>query len=58
VKYAILEADTTGYRLRQRYVDYDHAAVINRVRRVRHPAADYITQFMLGQNEPAWSKQS
>jgi len=57
-KYAILAADETGYHIEHQFVDYDHAAVIDRIRRVRHPAADYITQFMLGRNEPAWSKQS
>jgi len=56
--YAILDADATGYRIHHRRVDYNRDAVIAMVRRMRHPAADYITQFMLGQNEPAWSKQS
>ncbi len=54
-KYAILEADESGYRIARRFVDYDHAAVIDGVRRVRHPAADYIARFMLGQVVPPWS---
>ena len=54
--YAILEADETGYHIERQFVDYDHAAVINQVHRVRHPAADYIVRFMLGQVVPPWSR--
>ncbi len=55
--YAILDADATGYRIQHQRVDYNRDAVIAMVRRMRHPAAEYVTQFMLGQNEPAWRKQ-
>jgi predicted phosphodiesterase len=55
-KWATLEADDEDYRIEQRYVDYDHAAVIEAVRRARQPSAEYIVRFMLGQNQPEWRK--
>ncbi len=57
-KYAVLEADTKSYRIEQRYVDYDHAAVIDHVRRLRHPTADFIERHMLGQIIPPWDRSS
>ena len=40
--YAILHATKSGSQLSRRYVDYDHAAVIDAVRRSHHPAAEFI----------------
>ncbi len=52
--YVLLDADTSGYRLQHRRVDYDRQAVIDLTRKVRHPQAGYITKFMLGQRLPEW----
>lgn len=54
--YTLLEADALGYRLEFRRVDYDHQAVVEAVQRVRHPAAEYVISFMLGQNQPFWQQ--
>ena len=37
--YALIEADEAGYRLEQRRVEYDHAAVIAALEVAGHPAA-------------------
>ena len=47
--YALLEANEDGYRLRQRRVSYDHAAVYALLDKMRHPAAGYITSFLRGE---------
>lgn len=54
--YVLLDADANGYRIVHRRVDYDHAAVIAAVRRVGHPAAEFIVRYMQGKNTPNWSK--
>jgi predicted phosphodiesterase len=54
--YAILEAGKRGYQIKQRYVDYDHQAVIAAVQRVCHPASKHISRHMLGQYPPSWNK--
>ena len=46
--YAFLDATANGYELIHRYVDYDHQAVIEAIRRSRHPAADFIVGFQQG----------
>ena len=51
-----LAADESGHRLQHRRVDYDHQAVIDLTRRMRHPQAGYITRFMLGQRLTEWDK--
>ena len=57
-KYAILEADETGYRIERQFVEYDHAAVIDQVHRVKHPAGDYIIRYMQGQVIAPWNRSS
>jgi len=52
--YAILEADKGGYTVTPRRVDYDRDAVIKALRKSRHPAAEFIVRYMLGQNKPHW----
>jgi putative phosphoesterase len=52
--YVLLEANETGYALQHRRVAYDHQAVIGATKRSRHPGADYITSFQLGERRPAW----
>lgn len=54
--YGLLEADEIGYQYIPRRVDYDREAVIQAVQEARHPAADYIIRFMLGQNKKPWMK--
>jgi len=40
--YALLDTRAEGYEVRQRRVEYDHEAVIEAVRRSRHPSTEYI----------------
>ena len=54
--YGILEADADGYQYSPQRVDYDHEAVIQAVREVAHPAAEYIIRFMMGENKKPWMK--
>ncbi len=54
--YVLLEADSAGYHLQHHRVDYDHAAVIDRLQKIRHPHADYIIQYMRGENKPPWDE--
>jgi predicted phosphodiesterase len=50
--YVLLEADAAGYGLEQRQVDYDRAAVIEALRRSRHPAGSFIVGHFLGEHQP------
>jgi predicted phosphodiesterase len=52
--YALLTADAAGHRLEHRRVPYDHAAVIAAVRRVRHPAPEFIIRHQRGGRRPPW----
>ena len=52
--YIILNADTSGYKIQRRKVDYDHEDVISSVHEIKHPAASYIVAHMKGQVEPNW----
>lgn len=54
--YAILDANESGYQIQYHQVDYDHEAVITEVKHLRHPGANYIIKFMLGQIRPTWNK--
>lgn len=49
--YAILEADENGYQICHRQVEYDRDAVIRAIQEVNHPALEYITRFMKGENK-------
>ena len=46
--YVLLEADDSGYHAVHIEVPYDRQAVINQIRAVNHPCADYITLFFNG----------
>ena len=46
-KYAILEADQSGYTVTFRYVPYDRDAVIAQLKAVHHPAEGYITNMIV-----------
>jgi predicted phosphodiesterase len=54
--YAIIEVNRSGYTVELRRVEYDRKAVIAAIRQSRHPAAEFIVQYMLGQHVPHWSK--
>jgi predicted phosphodiesterase len=54
--YAILEATENGYKLHHRRVDYDRESVIKAAIEVNHPATEYITKFMRGENKKDWMK--
>jgi diadenosine tetraphosphatase ApaH/serine/threonine PP2A family protein phosphatase len=53
--YALIEADRTGYRLEQRRVEYDHAAVIAALQAVGHPAEEFIAAHQRGERRPPWA---
>jgi predicted phosphodiesterase len=52
--YNILDGGEQGYIIKQRRVAYDRQAVIAELERVRHPAAYYIIEFMLGKHQHSW----
>jgi predicted phosphodiesterase len=53
--YAILEACDAGYDLQLRYVDYNREAVIEKLYRIKHPAADFLAKFLRGEITPPWA---
>jgi hypothetical protein len=53
--YALLDARAEGCEVRQRRVGYDRGAVIEAVRRSRHPSAEYITRLQRGEHRAAWA---
>jgi predicted phosphodiesterase len=52
--YVLLQANSQGYQIQHRRVDYDHQAVIDRTLQLGHPAAEYIIHYITGQNKPNW----
>ena len=48
--YVIVNADRHGHRLVHRRVSYDHAAVLERLRRSSHPQAGFIAAFQQGKH--------
>jgi predicted phosphodiesterase len=53
-KYALIEADASGYRLEQRQVDYDHAAVIAAVEASGYPTPGLVVAHQRGERRPPW----
>ncbi len=53
--YALLEADSSGYSMQMRYVDYDRQAVINELQRIKHPTVEFLTKMLRGQLLPPWA---
>ena len=53
--YAIIEADTQGYRVAQRSVAYDHEAVIAALADANHPAPNFIERAMRGAMVKDWA---
>jgi predicted phosphodiesterase len=51
--YVMLEATSSGYHLEHRRVAYDRDAVVEAVKRYRHPGAEYIQQHMHGIRKPS-----
>jgi predicted phosphodiesterase len=51
--YVILDADTAGYRIEHKRVEYDREAVIAAVERLRHPGAGYIIGHLRGLRKPS-----
>ena len=49
--YAVLEAGVEGYTIEHRRVEYDRERAIAALRRVRHPATDFIAGLLLGRRE-------
>jgi predicted phosphodiesterase len=47
--YLLIDADRDGYRVDHRRVAYDHAEVLARIERSRHPARGYISGFQRGE---------
>jgi diadenosine tetraphosphatase ApaH/serine/threonine PP2A family protein phosphatase len=47
--YALLEADTQGYRIQLRRVDYDREAVIKAIEQARHPTPSFLIGLMRGE---------
>jgi len=56
--YVMLAADETSTRLQHRRVAYDHQRVIEALQSVNHPAAEYITGHMRGENLPHWRSRA
>jgi predicted phosphodiesterase len=54
-KYVLVEADAAGHRIERRFVEYDRAAVLDALARLRHPSADYVARFFRGEFRPPWS---
>jgi putative phosphoesterase len=54
--YMIFDIEEDGYQVTFRRVDYDHQAVIDAVRRLRHPSGAYIIDFQQGKVESSWLK--
>ncbi len=47
--YVLLEWDDDGHRVEHRRVDYDHQSVIDRMRDLRHPGANYVISHLAGE---------
>ncbi len=54
--YVLLEVDTRGYDVQHRRVDYDRHEVMASVKRIKHPAPDYIISHLQGERKPPWRK--
>jgi putative phosphoesterase len=53
--YVLLDANPSGYELEQHRVAYDRSAVIEALRRSRHPAGGFILRYYQGQQQPPWT---
>lgn len=55
--YALLEADSVGYNVQMRYVDYDRQAVIDELQRIKHPTVDFLAKMLRGELLPPWASR-
>lgn len=55
--YMLLEADSEGYQVQARRVDYDREAVIEQLRQIQHPGANFVSLFMRGQMQAPWLRK-
>jgi predicted phosphodiesterase len=55
--WTLLEANAQGYRLEQRRVPYDVAAVLDALARCGMPTADELAQNFRGERTPGWMKR-
>jgi predicted phosphodiesterase len=53
--YVIMQADTSGYQVYHRRVEYDHEAVVVALQRLHHPGAEFIIKHMRGERQPRWN---
>jgi hypothetical protein len=53
----LLVVDAVGYRLTLHQAVYDKEAAMAAADAVKHPAADYIKQFLQGKRIPDWAKE-
>jgi len=53
--YYLLTADERGYTLEHRRVEYDRAAVIARLQRIKHPGAGVLSGHFRGERLPPWA---
>jgi putative phosphoesterase len=54
--YVVLDADKSGYRVRNVEVSYDRDAVIRALRASNCPSAEYVESFMRGERTPHWMR--
>ena len=54
--YVLLEADTFGYQIEHRRVDYDREAVIAEIERLRLPGANYSISHLRGERQSTGRK--
>lgn len=54
--YYLLRAGADSYALEHRRVDYDRAAVIEQLERVKHPGLDVLRAHFRGERRPPWQQ--
>jgi predicted phosphodiesterase len=54
--YYLLRAEAQGYALEHRRVDYDWAAVIEQLERVKHPGLEVLRAHFRGERLPPWQQ--
>ena len=54
--YALLDADATHHNMQLRYVEYDREAVIEELRKIKHPTVDFVAKMVRGEMLPPWAQ--
>jgi predicted phosphodiesterase len=52
--YVLLDADTSGYQIQLRRVEYDRSAVLAKIEQSNHPASAFLAQFIRGEQLSRW----